>query len=115
MFCIECGNENPDRAKFCWECGTSLIVENDEEEPVSPDHIKALIKEVESSPASEVFYVIAIFVFLLAILTGWLMTREMDDIDITGTQKWIVFLDIAIPGLAWAGILGGIAHYFSRR
>ncbi len=50
MFCIECGTENPQFAKFCWKCGRSLI-QAAHPIPVEVDPVEHKHKEVQSDRA----------------------------------------------------------------
>ncbi len=36
MFCMNCGKELPDQAKFCFYCGSQVTLESDKQEPVIP-------------------------------------------------------------------------------
>ena len=53
-FCPECGNENPDEAQFCKNCGLKFkslpISEN------KPDEVKVLVNQNKNSIVSKLFY-----------------------------------------------------------
>ncbi|SFR87361.1 zinc-ribbon domain-containing protein [Anaeromicropila populeti] len=53
MFCIKCGKQNPDEAKFCIGCGAKLIRRNDVQEE-KPDHEKLANEKVENEKAEKI-------------------------------------------------------------
>ncbi|MBP5385227.1 MAG: zinc-ribbon domain-containing protein [Lachnospiraceae bacterium] len=85
MFCMKCGKELSDNARFCRYCGTSVVPENRadvpvEEPPVEDDIIQGKGKRKKSSTAVKVLLIIIAVVIVLA--AGTLVTLRYFHIDL---------------------------------
>lgn len=58
MFCPECGCENEDNAKFCCQCGTALVDEEDAEQQEENDEGRSIVR------FSVVIFIVIVAVFV---------------------------------------------------
>ena len=95
MFCPKCGTENPDNAKFCGSCGSSMTVVR---EPVQPPPI--MPGQNGNKPAASQglkigIIVATLFIPLIGIIMGWVYMTD-SNIEKKKVGKTWLYLGIAI-------------------
>ncbi len=79
MYCPKCGAENPENAKFCGSCGSTMVIERNTGTQLNaahnfqPKNTQAVSKEFKI-----VITIVSIVIPLVGIIMGWIYMTNAD-------------------------------------